>query len=366
MSNEIETKLMVQPYGNNGQEEIPGQKFIDCIDRVLANMNVGVRASSELNLENSYYDTADQALYRAGIALRVRRTDGETEATIKTRRMCGGGIHVHPEYNVPLSAKPDVPDLGMFPSHIFEGLDVDSIQQALAENMAQNCKRHIWLVAFGDAEIEISYDRVTYRTADGGTVSGQETELELKKGGVDSLQEFCNGLINAVYAERLAVFRPESLSKMHRAAIYAGISKAVLPDDGEWGNPIPENGGSSLKSRITALLSVISRAAGVLYLGSAGRSDDVAQKALDQVLGSIGAVIGLTSGDCGDCREFAALGKILEEGASSVLKRGSDGTVTFPGSFAERAEVLDRILTDRAFIREILKINFAGLKGEKA
>src|ERR671910_2520568 len=43
-----------------------------------------VAPESTLEITDTYYDTADWRFYRAGYALRVRNTDGEIEATMKS------------------------------------------------------------------------------------------------------------------------------------------------------------------------------------------------------------------------------------------------------------------------------------------
>lgn len=357
---------MVQPYAGAAGGSVDGDSFIRGMDSVLASVNAGVIRTADLELENSYYDTPDLALYRAGIALRVRKTGSETEGTIKTRRMSSGGIHVHPEYNVPLSEKPEVPDLGMFPEHIFAEIDVDAVQKQLYENMAQNCRRHIWLVSFSDAEIELSFDRVAYKTSAGGTVAGTELELELKKGGVTALQEFAEALTSAVYEGRIARFRPESLSKMHRAAIYAGISELKLPSEDEISWKVTENGVCGAEKGLADLMSTAGRLASIIYLGSEGRNEETAHKALDMIWhcfrGLTDVQVPVNSGIYG---QYEELRDILGKKLRKLSAEESPEVMRFQ-DFAEGLAALDGILTDRDFIRVILEINFAGLRGEKA
>lgn len=357
---------MVQPYDGTAGGSVDGACFIHGMDGVLASLNASVIRTAELELENSYYDTPDLALYRAGIALRVRKTGGETEGTIKTRRMSSGGIHVHPEYNVPLSEKPDVPDLRMFPEHIFAEIDVDAVQKELYENMAQNCRRHIWLVSFMDAEIELSFDRVAYKTSDGGTVAGTELELELKKGGVTALQKFAGKLTDAVYAGRIARFRPESLSKMHRAAIYAGISELKLPSEDEISWKVTENGVCGAEKGLADLMSTAGRLASIIYLGSEGRNEETAKMALDMIWRCFRALAAMqVPADSDIFGQYAELRDILRKRISGLSEEGTSDVMHFH-NLADEMAALDGILTDRDFIRVILEINFAGLRGKKA
>ena len=137
LSNEIEVKLMAEPLP--GSEAVDAEMIKRHISAVLNAKGAFILKSSEKTLNNSYYDTENQDLYRSGIALRVRVTNSYVEATVKTRRQSTGGIHIHPEYNVDLTAKPDVPRLDLFPEEIFSGLDRDFLQSHIYENMAQSC-----------------------------------------------------------------------------------------------------------------------------------------------------------------------------------------------------------------------------------
>lgn len=371
---------MVQPYmaadGNGPKEKIQtpyaesgvdGQSFIAGMNRLLNDSEATVISSCDLDLENSYYDTADLALYKAGIALRVRKTGSDIEATIKTRRMSQGGIHVHPEYNIPLVEKPEVPDLKIFPEHIFTGLDVEALQKAVFENMAQNCRRHIWLVSYRGTEIEISYDRVSYKTADEGRVSGQEVELELKKGSARALREFAEGLIESVYGAGLAVFRPESLSKMHRAAIYAGISRLDPPavDDTGISGGAGHSSSEQTEKNLAGLMSVLSRSASILYLGDAGRTSECAEKTMGIIMLALRKVI-----DTGNDADFVYSGRYapMQSLLAGFIRHNPELDVCEPSNesseriFVKRAWALDRLLTGADFIRVLLEINFAGLE----
>jgi inorganic triphosphatase YgiF len=51
-----------------------------------------VAPESLVRITDSYYDTDDWRLYRAGYALRVRETDGEVEATMKSLAPADGTL----------------------------------------------------------------------------------------------------------------------------------------------------------------------------------------------------------------------------------------------------------------------------------
>ena len=90
---EIELKLLL------GKRELKKLLASDLLKGVL-------RAGSEKkrNLVSSYYDTADLAFKKNGVAYRVRdKGDGTFEATIKTDRNSSGGLSERVEINIPLT-----------------------------------------------------------------------------------------------------------------------------------------------------------------------------------------------------------------------------------------------------------------------
>ena len=90
---EIELKLLL------GKRELKKLLASELLKGVL-------RAGSEKkrNLVSSYYDTADLAFKKNGVAYRVRdKGDGSFEATIKTDRKSSGGLSERVEINIPLA-----------------------------------------------------------------------------------------------------------------------------------------------------------------------------------------------------------------------------------------------------------------------
>ncbi len=186
----------------------------------------------QLVLDNRYFDTPTQKLYKNGIALRVRKTDNEVEMTIKTRVSKFGGLHVHPEYNVPLDSLPQVPDLSLFPREIFRNLSIDELEREIFQNMSQKCIRTIVNISNRSLnnekfKIEMSFDKVTYQ---GKNIFGNELELELKEGSPVCLMYVAELLLHAISVKELPLkLRLGTVSKMQRAAIYAGISEIEVP-----------------------------------------------------------------------------------------------------------------------------------------
>ncbi|WP_406038653.1 inorganic triphosphatase [Succinimonas sp.] len=194
------------------------------------------------HLDNYYYDTPDFRLRQAGIALRTRCSDGKWELTVKTRAGASdgktGGVHVHPEYNAAVNGKPEKPDLSLFPAEIFQDLPRSEIQDNLREFMSQRCLRTVFIIAgttpvHEDFVIEASFDEVVYQGKHGG-IPGKELELELKEGTVNALLYVSAILLAAEKASEMPLkLRIGSVSKMQRAAIYAGIIPAGEPEQAD-------------------------------------------------------------------------------------------------------------------------------------
>src|ERR671910_2091376 len=62
-----------------------------------------IAPESTVEITDTYYDTDDWRFYRAGYALRVRNTDGEVEATMKSLTPAEGGLRRRREISEPLS-----------------------------------------------------------------------------------------------------------------------------------------------------------------------------------------------------------------------------------------------------------------------
>src|ERR671910_2028365 len=61
-----------------------------------------IAPDSTIEITDTYYDTDDWRFYRAGYALRVRNTDGEVEATMKSLTPAEGGLRRRREISEPL------------------------------------------------------------------------------------------------------------------------------------------------------------------------------------------------------------------------------------------------------------------------
>ncbi|WP_332817822.1 CYTH and CHAD domain-containing protein [Sphingopyxis sp.] len=123
-----------------------------------------------------YFDTPDQHLAKAGFSLRIRRSGKKRIQTIKADGMKAAGLFVRPEWERPVDD--DTPILDeKSPLAAFLGDDV----AAIAPVFEVKVHRALWVVAEGEAIIEVVLDRGEVVAADRRSEIC-EIELELKSG----------------------------------------------------------------------------------------------------------------------------------------------------------------------------------------
>lgn len=195
-------------------------------DDLAKNLNIFLNSltiisHSQVLLGNTYFDTADLALRRLDMGLRIRRSDDFAEQTIKCRGLGVGGLHARPEYNVPVTG--DSPSLADFPATIWPtGEDLAALQAALLPQFRTDFLRRHWLIAYEGAEIELAWDQGEI-VGKGGREAIDELELELKTGAAAALLALAERL-GAIPGLRLGV-----QSKAQRGYRLAGLGKALVP-----------------------------------------------------------------------------------------------------------------------------------------
>lgn len=199
MSEEIELKFIVHP------------DTAATLPQALSDWQRDYSRSEHLRaqrLSNIYYETEDNALRRHGIGLRVRGENGRYEMTLKTAGKVIGGLHQHPEYNVPQENA--ALDIRRLPEEVWpEGTDIDALQRALRPLFSTDFQRERWVVTYHQSVIEIAFDQ-------GEVVAGawreplSELEMELKVGHTDDLLALARELA------ALGGMRQGSLSKAAR------------------------------------------------------------------------------------------------------------------------------------------------------
>ncbi|CAJ0997709.1 Inorganic triphosphatase [Sodalis praecaptivus] len=181
MNEEIELKFIVQP------ETLPALR-----QRLSA---TGHDGHALRQLTNTYFETDGFDLRRHGIGLRIRQVDGQYEMTMKTAGQVIGGLHQHPEYNVPLPGP--MLELQRLPAQAWpEGLSPAALQSRLKPLFTTDFAREKWRVTQGESQIEVALDR---GEVSAGPLSEPicELEMELLSGNARDLFTFAKTLSNA-------------------------------------------------------------------------------------------------------------------------------------------------------------------------
>ena len=177
-----------------------------------------------LRLENVYYDTPDRRLAGAGLAYRIRCTDGKAwECTVKTRGKTVGGFTDRGEYTLPLpSAEP-----------VFSGFS-EAVDARLQEIVRRGAPQPFCKVVFTRrlALLQLNRQTVAEASVDEGSIEAGsrtapigEIELELKKGSGNDLLRFAADL-----AETVPLY-PEKRSKLKRALDLCGRGPSEAETD---------------------------------------------------------------------------------------------------------------------------------------
>ena len=204
MSHEIELKLALGPEGPDALRRHP----------LLA-----TASPVRQRLGNTYFDTPDGDLEAARMALRLRRIDGRTLQTVKTRGEGGGGLSRRGEWEWEVAGPGlDLAGLaGLPPAEL--GREVLS---RLAPRFTTDFHRETWRVEHAGARIEVALDEGEI-LADGRRVAIRELELELKAGEPEALWSLAEALAESV------PLRPADTSKAARGgALLRGTWK--LPE----------------------------------------------------------------------------------------------------------------------------------------
>ncbi len=197
MATEIEFKYL-----------IINDNVVEKITSLLNNHHYKYQFSTQV-LTNTYFDTADLALRKLDMGLRVRHSNSNTEQTIKTSGKVVAGLHQRPEYNVDIDV--DTPQLALFEQDIWpDHINLEQLQAQLIPLFSTDFERNRWLIQNKNgSKIELVFDL-------GKITSGEqcedicEIELELIAGDTSDLF-----VLTKLFAKQLA-FRPGIKSKAAR------------------------------------------------------------------------------------------------------------------------------------------------------
>lgn len=137
-------------------------------------------AHHQVILGNTYYDTPDRFFAHEQMGLRVRTENTRYEMTLKTAGKVVDGVHIRPEYNLPLNEPR--PDFAQLNAHFQLGFEnATQINAELLPTFSTDFTRHIWLVRYQQSQIEIALDQGNIRNPL-GECEICELEFELKTG----------------------------------------------------------------------------------------------------------------------------------------------------------------------------------------
>ena len=175
MENEIELKLIASP------------QFAQFLSQEISNFTI--LTQKNVFLSNCYYDTPDQFFAKNKMGLRVRQQDNTFTLTLKTNGTVQSGLHIRPEYNVPLNdAHPDLNQLAqVYPLENVQSLSLTAL-------FSTDFQRQSWLIECGNGtQIEVALDQGEI-IAQNKTAPICEVEFELKQGNIADLLYFVNEL----------------------------------------------------------------------------------------------------------------------------------------------------------------------------
>ena len=166
MENEIELKIMLDE-----QNIAPVSEWL---------VKQHILDERETTLGNTYFDTPEQYFAQNQMGFRVRVKNHRYEMTLKTKGEIVGGLHIRPEYNLPLEN--EKPDFKRLVSHF--NLQIggsDQIAEALIPTFSTDFIRHQWLIEINQSQIEVVLDQGEVKNPF-GSEKICELEFELKIG----------------------------------------------------------------------------------------------------------------------------------------------------------------------------------------
>lgn len=166
MENEIELKIMLD------------EQNIAPVNEWLAKQHI--LDERETTLGNTYFDTPEQYFAKHQMGFRVRVKNHRYEMTLKTKGEIVGGLHIRPEYNLPLEN--EKPDFKRLVSHFnLQIEDAEQLAESLIPTFSTDFLRHQWLIEINQSQIEVVLDQGEVKNPF-GSEKICELEFELKIG----------------------------------------------------------------------------------------------------------------------------------------------------------------------------------------
>lgn len=179
--------------------------------RALAEVCGPLEKPKNLSITDRYLDDDSGSFSSQKIALRIRRTGAEYEATLKTRTQLVNGVARREEYTLAL------PDARSFSGALKElaahkhwhGLNVENLQVRFT---LRNCRR-TYAVRFAACLCEAALDRYVI-SARSKTLKQREIELELKSGPEEDFLKLTEELSSRCALARAQISKVASAEKL--------------------------------------------------------------------------------------------------------------------------------------------------------
>jgi inorganic triphosphatase YgiF len=174
---ELEAKLLA-----------PGESTLRAVARLAEIGAYRVTLRDTVRLHSLYLDTAELALTRQGIALRLRRCGRRWEATVKWEGRSEREIHERPELTVPLRGRPRIP-FELNQPELFEHLAARVAGRPLRTVLVTDIRRTRLNVTTADSAseaaplVEIALDRVYLHGTEPDEPETRYYEIEIERLG---------------------------------------------------------------------------------------------------------------------------------------------------------------------------------------
>ena len=159
-------------------------------------------APKHLTIKDTYLDHANDDLAAQKIALRVRNTDGQWEATFKTRSEIKNGKAIRREETLPLLRVKNLTQALYRLSAQKKWCGVDTAELEIKFTLTN--KRRVYLFNYDGATLEMALDDVTLCIL-GRQVKLKEIEVELKRGKSEALEQFATHFTRATKLKRAQI-----------------------------------------------------------------------------------------------------------------------------------------------------------------
>lgn len=169
------------------------------------------------HLLSTYFDTADKALMKFGVGLRLRQIGEQWLQTVKCSGKASSGLHERQEWEHELEA-PEFDLERLAETAIAPLLEQEQVWNAIQPVFTTEFERDVWLLRLeADTVVEMAYDRGEVRAGDKQTPI-HEIELELKQGQIDICQKL---------ADQLKAALPLEYSNISKAGLGYGLSQGT-------------------------------------------------------------------------------------------------------------------------------------------